>query len=456
MSAVTENSPAIEDEDDMEIPDSEKTPVTIVTGFLGSGKTTLVNYILKEQTKWKICVVENEFGEVAIDGDLVEENLAAREDIITMDNGCVCCSIRGDLVRTFNMLNARRKDFDAIILETTGMADPAPIIFTFNSNALIQDNYRIDSVVCLVDAKHVNIHLDDIKPEGNVNEAEHQIAFSDRILLNKVDLVDEEELQDVIDRIRSINCFAHLIKTQRSRAPLDEILGLNSFSLDKVVEVDPLLMDEDEPEHDHAGHVHDEHCGHHIHDEHCGHGSSCSEDHDHSHGHGDHAETHDAHDHGHDHGHESGCGAGCTEEHDHSGHDHGHDHHSGADAPSKKKKKVHNLSLVSSVGFTIEGLLEVVAFNTFMSGLLAAKAADLYRTKGVLAFANQGDTKFVFQGVHEQINFGPTDKPWAADEVRISKMVFIGKNLDYEFLKSNLLACTSDPSTAVVKMHKRA
>lgn len=248
-----------------DIPESEKTPVTIITGFLGSGKTTLVNYILKEQTTWKICVVENEFGEVQIDGDLVEENLAAREDIITMDNGCVCCSIRGDLVRTFSMLNARRKEFDAIILETTGLADPAPIVFTFNSNASIQDNYRIDSVVCLVDAKHVNIHLDEVKPEGNVNEAEHQIAFADRILLNKVDLVTPDEVEDVFDRIRSINSFASVIKTEKSRAPLDQILKLNSFSLDKVLELDPtFLEDEEDDAHDHEGHVHDEHCGHHV------------------------------------------------------------------------------------------------------------------------------------------------------------------------------------------------
>jgi G3E family GTPase len=423
-----------------------------VTGFLGSGKTTLVNYILKEQTSWKICVVENEFGEVAIDGDLVEENLAAREDIITMDNGCVCCSIRGDLVRTFSMLCARRKEFDAIILETTGMADPSPIIFTFNSNALIQDNYRIDSVVCLVDAKHVNIHLDEVKPEGNVNEAEHQIAFSDRILLNKVDLVDADELEDVVERIRSINCFAHLIKTEKSRAPLDQILGLNSFSLDKVVEVDPLLMDDDEPEHDHT-HVHDENCSHghcgedHVHDEHCEHhhehscGAGCTEDHDH----GAHHHSENGHSHDHDHHDEH-------EHHEHEHHEHAHAHE---EKPNKKKKKVHNLSLVSSVGYTIDGLLDVPKFNTFMSGLLAAKAVDLYRSKGILAFADQGDTKFVFQGVHEQIQFGPTDKPWAADEPKQSKMVFIGKNLDYEYLKASLLDCTTDPAASKITMHKR-
>jgi len=425
-----------------EIPDSDKTPVTIVTGFLGSGKTTLVNYILKEQTKWKICVVENEFGEVSIDNDLVEENLAAREDIITMDNGCVCCSIRGDLVRTFGTLVQRRKDFDAIIIETTGMADPSPIVFTFNSNSLIQDNYRIDSVVCLVDAKHIDIHLDDKKPEGNINEAEHQVAFSDCIVINKTDLVTPDELESVIDRIRSMNSFAKIIRSERSRVPLDQILGISSFSLEKVVEIDPTLMDEDDAAddsdaHDHASHGHD-HDGH-THDEHCGH------------------ETDHGHGHGHEHSQHKDGAAGGGASHDH-GHDHGHGHgheHDQAAPQKKKPKKTHNLSLVSSVGFTITGDLDVTKFNNFMTELLKARAADLYRTKGVLSFADQGDQKFVFQGVHEQINFGPTEKPWNKDEERISKMVFIGKNLDYPFLQKSLQDCTDNSEKSVVTMHKR-
>ena len=482
-----------------EVPDSDKTPVTIVTGFLGSGKTTLVNYILKEQTTWKICVVENEFGEVPIDGDLVEENLASKEDIITMDNGCVCCSVRGDLIRTFGMLASRRKQFDAIIIETTGLADPAPIVFTFNSNAIMQDNYRIDSVVCLVDVKHIHIHLDDVKPDGNINEAENQIAFADRILLNKLDLISKEELLDIEDRLKSMNSFATLIRTERSRAPLDQVLGLNSFSLEKMLEVDPTMMDNDEDieedaGHNHEGHVHDEHCGHldhpaasnteHKHDEHCEHHNESVSDHSHGHQHNgtpaseshDH-KTHDDHDHNSDHDHKKPC----TDDHSHKDHDahshkdhddhghghakeadhHEHGHHEAAHAPkveakpAKRVKKTHNLSLVSSVGFTIVGLLDVPLFNTFMGDLLAAKAADFYRTKGILAFSNQGDTKYVFQGVHEQINFGPAENPWREDEVRVSKMVFIGKNIDYEFLKTSLIACAEDPSTVVVTMHKR-
>jgi len=445
MSAQVENQNN-SDDDYQEISDKDKTPVTIVTGFLGAGKTTLVNYILKEQNTWKICVVENEFGEVAIDNDLVTENLAAREDIITLDNGCVCCSVRGDLVRAFGMLVSRRKEFDAIIIETTGLADPSPIVFTFNSNALIQDNYRIDSVVCLVDAKHINIHLDEKKADTDINEAEHQIAFADRIVLNKLDLVSKEELEDVEERIKSMNAFATIIKTQNSRAPLDQILGLNSFSLEQVVGVDPSLMDPEptqDHDHDSSDHVHDEHCGHHIHDEHCGHDTTTGSDHEHGH---DHHEEHSSHDHGHDseHGH-------AESDHKENDHDHSHNHN---EVPAKKKK-VHNLSAVSSVGFTIEGLLNVPKFNTFMSELLKAKAADLYRTKGVLAFAEQGNSKFVFQGVHEQINFGPSEKDWADDEARVSKMVFIGKNLDYEFFKSSLQECCEEPEKSKVTMHKR-
>jgi len=351
---------------------------------------------------------------------------------------------------------ARRKEFQAIIIETTGLADPAPIVFTFNNNALIQDNYRIDSVVCLVDAKHVNIHLDEVKPEGSINEAEHQIAFADRILLNKTDLVSAEELADIQERIKSMNSFAKIIKTERSRAPLDQVLGLNSFSLEKCIEVDPSIMEEDEAEeaHDHAhDHAHGGACTYdHAHDEHCSHGKA-SDCHDHGHGHGhDHATCTLDHDHSaHDH-------QGHHDDHDH-GHGHGHEHAAaggGSSEVPKKKKKIHNLSLVSSVGFTIEGLLDVKKFNEFMSSLLQAKAADLFRTKGVLAFADQGDTKFVFQGVHEQINFGPSDKPWMEGEVRTSKMVFIGKNLDYEFLKANLESSVSDSEPRkLVVMHKR-
>jgi G3E family GTPase len=166
---------ASEPEEFAEVPESEKTPVTVITGFLGAGKTTLVNYILTQQTEWRIAIIENEFGEVNIDEGLVADQIKSKEDIISMDNGCICCTVRGDLVRTLNGLAARRKDFHAIILETTGLADPAPIIQTFNSDTAIMDNFRIDSIVCLVDAKNVTAHLREVKADNAVNEAVQQV-----------------------------------------------------------------------------------------------------------------------------------------------------------------------------------------------------------------------------------------------------------------------------------------
>jgi len=334
------------------ISDEDKTPITVITGFLGAGKTTLVNYILKEQNEWKIAVLENEFGEVSIDTGLVAESMDSPEDLITMDNGCVCCSVRGDLIRTLGQLSKRRKDFDAIILETTGMADPAPIIYTIQTNPKMSDHYKIDSLVCLADCKHIEQHLNEVKPEGNVNEALQQVAFADKILLNKLDLVTEEEKGQVKNRIRSINKFATIIETERSKAPLDKILKVDGFNMESILTVDPAFFDDDD-----------------------------------------------------------------------------------------ENKKTHNTALVQSVGISFKGNLHAQWFNMFMMDLLRDRAADLYRTKGLLSFHGQGDTKFVFQGVHEQINFGPSQKPWAKDEERINKFVFIGKNLDREELTKSLMAC---------------
>jgi G3E family GTPase len=209
--------------------------------------------------------------------------------------------------------------------------------------------------------------------------------------------------------------------------------------LENVVAVDPTIMDEEEEEESDHGHTHEHgHC----HDESCGH----------THSEGGETET---------------CSTeGCTDSHHEHSHAHGHEHdahaHEGGagdetkkEEPTKKKKKKHNLSLVSSVGYTVKGLLDIPLFNQFMSELLATNAANLYRSKGVLAFEGQGDVKFVFQGVHEQVNFGPSEKPWAEGEERVSKLVFIGKNLEPEVFKEKIRACTVDPAAAVVTMHKR-
>jgi G3E family GTPase len=159
----------------------------------------------------------------------------APEDIIKMDNGCVCCNIRGDLIRTLGQLQSQRKKFDAIILETTGLADPAPIVYTIQTNPKISEHYRIDSITCLADCKHLNQHLDEVKPEGSVNEAQQQIAFADKILLNKIDLVTDDEKKALKERLAKMNQFAMVIETERSRAPLEKILGLNSFNMESIL-----------------------------------------------------------------------------------------------------------------------------------------------------------------------------------------------------------------------------
>jgi G3E family GTPase len=217
--------------------------------------------------------------------------------------------------------------------------------------------------------------------------------------------------------------------------------------------------------HSHEGHVHDEHCGHLVHDEHCGHAMTEALDHAHAdhheipsveaHNGHNHKEIHNGHDHkearnGHDHLDTNHHAFAHEKKADLAAYDHKEE-----PKPVKRVKKTHNLSLVSSVGFTIEGLLDVLLFNKFMSNLLQEKAPDFYRTKGILAFSNQGDIKFVYQGVHEQVNFGPAEHDWKKGEIRISKMIFIGKNIDYEFLKTGLQACAEHPDSAVVTMHKR-
>jgi G3E family GTPase len=244
----------------------------------------------------------------------------------------------------------RRKEFDAILLETTGLADPAPIVYTIQTNSKMSENYFIDSIVALADAKHLPLHLDEKKPDGSANEALQQVAFADKILLNKIDLVTPEQKTALKDRLALINKFATVIETERSRAPLDKILGLNSFNMESILNYEPDFFEIQE------------------------------------------------------------------------------------DAK-------HNLDLVSSVGITFQGQLHAQWFNMFMMDLLRERAADIYRSKGLLAFHGQGNTKFVFQGVHEQINFGPAKEPWKDGEERINKFVFIGKNLNREELTKGLMEC---------------
>jgi G3E family GTPase len=240
--------------------DDKKVPVSVLTGFLGSGKTTLLNHILQSNHGKRIAVIENEFGEVGIDDALVKGgSMAEEENIVEMNNGCICCTVRGDLIAGLKKLikNAKKqnKPLDGVLIETTGLADPAPVAQTFFADDFVQQHMRLDGILTLVDAKHIVQHLEDEKPEGVENEAVEQIAFADRILLNKCDLVDsEDDLVDVEKRIRAINAGVPIKRTTNSEIDMDFILGIRAFSLDKIVESDDKFL-EDSHEHSHDSRV---------------------------------------------------------------------------------------------------------------------------------------------------------------------------------------------------------
>ncbi len=256
-------------------------PVTVLTGFLGAGKTTLLNRILTEQHGKKIAVIENEFGEVGVDNQLV---IQSDEEIFEMNNGCICCTVRGDLLRILGRLMKRKDRLDAILIETTGLANPAPVAQTFFTDPEMKEQFRLDAIVTLVDAKHILLHL------GDSPEAVKQIAFADVILLNKTDLVSPAELDTLEKRIHAINAVAKVHRTQNASIALDQVINIGGFNLDRAVEVDPQFLEteypfewagayelspgtyelaighDDHEGHDHEGHDHDHECG-----EDCGH-----------------------------------------------------------------------------------------------------------------------------------------------------------------------------------------
>ena len=225
----------------------DRVPVTVLTGFLGAGKPTLLNYILTEQHGKRIAVIENEFGEVGIDDAIV---IDAEEEIFEMNNGCICCTVRGDLIRILGNLMRRKDKFDQILIETTGLADPAPVAQTFFVDDEMAAQLKLDAIVTVVDAKHLLPHLDEEKPEGVENEALEQLAFADRIVLNKIDLADDDELSEVESRIQEVNPLAPIIRTQHGKVNLDAILDVGAFSLDRVLADDPEFLDPD-AEHQH-------------------------------------------------------------------------------------------------------------------------------------------------------------------------------------------------------------
>jgi len=294
-----------------------RTPVTVLTGYLGAGKTTLLNRILTEDHGKRYAVIVNEFGEIGIDNDLV---VGADEEVFEMNNGCVCCTVRGDLIRVVSGLMKRKGGFDAIIVETTGLADPGPVAQTFFVDDDVRARTRLDSVTTVVDAKHLPLRLADSR------EAVEQIAFADQILLNKTDLVTPEELAAVEAQIRRINPLAPIHRTLRSAVPLDAILGRGGFDLDRIVDIEPEFLN---PAHGEHGHVHDEDCDH---------------DHDHHH-------------HDHDHGH-----------HDHA---HGAEDHVAAAG-------------IRGISLTSETPLDGIKVTNWLNQLLQDKGPDILRAKGIL------------------------------------------------------------------------
>ena len=314
-------------------------PVTVLTGYLGAGKTTLLNRILSENHGRKYAVIVNEFGEIGIDNDLIVD---ADEEVFEMNNGCICCTVRGDLIRIIEGLMKRKDSFDGIIIETTGLADPAPVAQTFFVDDDVRARASLDAIVTVVDARHVLARLDDS------HEAEEQIAFADVILLNKVDLVTEQALEEVRQRVRAINGQARLHETQNCVVPLEEVLERGAFDLDRILEIKPNFLSEDDHEHDDA---------------------------------------------------------------------------------------------ITSVSLHADAPIRPELFMPWLRKLTAEQGQDILRLKGVLAFPDE-DERYVVQGVHMLLD-GNHQRPWKPDEARVSRMVFIGRNLDPVALRAGFDACAA-------------
>ncbi len=462
-------------------------PVTVLTGFLGAGKTTLLNRILSEHHGKKLAVIENEFGEVGVDHQLV---ISSDEELFEMNNGCICCSVRGDLIRILGRLLKRKDKLDGILIETTGLANPAPVAQTFFTDDEMKNAFKLDAIVTVVDAKHVLQHLD------TEDESVKQLAFADVILLNKTDLVSPADLDALEARIKRINAVAKIHRTKNCDVNLDRVLDVGGFNLSRATELDPQFMEPEYP-FEWAGAyalpagTHELVIGH------------CDHDHDHS---------HEGHDHGHG-------------DHDHAHHHHGNPNeldvvvmpvksldekdlaaateaavHVFSDWESKTKEgetiipgaTLHRLLLnegngkyqlklatpgfylvfescghdplhihvmdetakpgwqrdyhaahthndaVTSVGINTPGDLDGKKLNEWISELLRTKGADIYRMKGVLAVKGS-NKRLVFQGVHMLFD-AKFDREWGSDP-RTNTLVFIGKNLDRPALTEAFKAC---------------
>jgi len=362
-------------------------PATILTGFLGSGKTTLLKRVLTEAHGQKIAVIENEFGEENIDNEILVSD--TNEQIIQMNNGCVCCTIREDLRTTLQLLAAKKRkgllDFERVVIETTGLADPGPVAQTFFMDDEIAESFLLDSILTLVDAKHAAQQLNDRQ------EARRQVGFADQIFISKADLVSAEELDALQHRLKHMNPRAPQKVVHFGEVSLAEVFDLRGFNLNAKLDIDPDFLADD---------------SHHHHDgEHCDHPS-------HKHG-------HDAHDHGHDHGH----GDHAHGDHAHGG-DHGHGHHH------------HHDDDVKSFVFKSKRAFDPAKLEDFLGTIVNIYGPKMLRYKGVLHMRGT-ERKVIFQGVHQLMgsDLGPE---WAQGEERMSKMVFIGIDLPKDILMQGL------------------
>ncbi|KAH9715400.1 CobW C-terminal domain-containing protein [Citrus sinensis] len=390
----TASASASEDSDLLtKIPPDNRSPASIITGFLGSGKTILLNHILTADHGKRTAVIENEYGEVDIDGSLVAAKTTGAEDIIMLNNGLLCCTVRGDLVRMISELVSKKKGkFDHIVIETT---------------------VKLDGVVTLVDAKHAGFHLDEVKPKGVVNEAVEQIAYADRIIVNKTDLVGGPQVASLVERIKNINRMAHMKRTEFGKVDLDYVLGIGGFDLERIESAVDAKEDDA---------AHDRH------------------DHDHNHGHHHYHHEHDPeHEHHHDH------------------HSHDHTHDPGVSSVSivcegnldldkvgfiwvKSLDACHFfLSDMSETQYKVDVRYLIVQANIWLGTLLMERCQDIYRMKGLLSVRGMNE-RFVFQGVHD-IFQGSPDRMWGPDEPRVNKIVFIGKNLNGQELEKGFKAC---------------
>lgn len=400
-----------------------KIPVTVLTGFLGAGKTTLLNYILKANHGKRYAIIENEVGAVGVDNLLLKQagyDKSKTEEMITLlDNGCLCCTVRGDLVEAIKGIvdaasakqkasSSEEKVLDGIIIETTGIADPGPICKTFYGDPFCSTHCKIDGVITVVDAVHFIDQLTRARSEGAVNESAQQVGFADKILLNKVDAASPDKVEQTLQAIRGVNNFVPVLKCsigkEPSKVPLEELLSIDSFDLSKMLDgkdIDLSIcgkvvegVSSHNDGHGHSGHGHEEH-GHEC-------GEGCD---DHAHG---------------EHGHE--CDDGC--EHESHGHGDGHGHG-------------HSFRHDSGIGSFVCELkgkaVDPMRFRHWMHSILE-HSENLYRFKGILAMVDQPSGQVmrrVLQGVHDMVDMDAGDE-WPADQPLKSQVVLIGRNLDKE------------------------